>query len=226
MVALLVLLTVLVFLTLDYLVQRRRQAVPGPVTEPAVLQPVVVRDPEYRTPMGVFFDPHHAWAFVEESGSALVGVDDLVRVVLGRVDRANVTPVGTNVRRGDPLIELFHDDRSLVVPSPFDGTVDAVNRPTNVDDGSLTEGWLCKVTPNDTSALHRTMLIGKRASEWLMHEVGRLRVFLATIAPQHPVLAQTMHDGGMPYAGVVEHLDDEEWRKLLHTFFVIGDEHS
>jgi hypothetical protein len=61
--------------------------------------------------------------------------------------------------------------------------------------------------------------MGKNASEWLKREARRLRVFLATIAPEHPVLAQTMRDGGMPYSGLVDYLGDDEWNKLRESFF-------
>lgn len=220
MVALLVLMTVLAFLTVDYFVQRRRGA-EAELLEPLVPNPVALHNPEYRTPMGVFFDPHHTWAFLEESGSALVGVDDLARVVMGRVDRTKTPAVGTKVQKGDPLIEMFHGGRSVALASPFDGVIEEVNKGGHPDtsEARFTADWVCKVRPQDASALQRTMMLGQKASEWLKRETRRLRVFLATVAPEHPVLAQTMHDGGMPYAGLVEYLGDEDWYKLNQTFF-------
>jgi len=220
MVALLVLSTVLLFLTVDYFVRRRR-ALQVTAGEREYVAPVVAHDPEYRSPHGVFFDPHHVWAFLEESGSALVGVDDLTRVVMGRIDRVDIVPAGKRVRRGEKLLELFHGNRSVTVRSPFDGVVeevkDQVARATH--DGALTSDWLCKIRPSDTSAFQQTMMLGEKASDWLKREVRRLRVFLSTVASEHPVLAQTAHDGGMPYAGMAEYLSDRDWRKLRETFF-------
>jgi glycine cleavage system H lipoate-binding protein len=220
MVALLVLLTVLVFLSVDYLVQRRRQV--APATEARLgMAPLVMHVPSYRTPPGVYFHPGHAWAFLEASGDALVGVDDLARTIMGRIDRIDTVPTGTEVRTGDKLMELFHRDRSVVIESPFDGVVDGSNEHVGEaeENAPLTSEWLCRIKPQDTSLLQETMLLGSKAGQWLRREARRLRVFLSTIAPQHPVLAQTMHDGGMPYAGLVEYLEEEDWNKLREAFF-------
>jgi hypothetical protein len=63
------------------------------------------------------------------------------------------------------------------------------------------------------------MLLGRSAREWLDREVERLRVFLATITPRHPVLGDTMQDGGLPVAGLTEYLDESGWQKLRERFF-------
>jgi len=220
MVALLVLATVVLFLTVDFFVRRRR-ALQIPVGEPAYVNPIVAHDPEYRSPHGVFFDPHHVWAFLEESGSALVGVDDLARVVLGDIDRVDTVPEGKRVHKGEKLLELFHGDRSVTVRSPFDGVVEEIKAPEAqaTHEGALTSDWLCKIRPSDTSLVQQSMMLGAKASDWLKREVRRLRVFLSTVASEHPVLAETAHDGGMPYRGLAEYLTDSDWRKLRETFF-------
>jgi hypothetical protein len=63
------------------------------------------------------------------------------------------------------------------------------------------------------------MQLGTEAKQWLSREVRRLKVFLATIAPEHPVLGQTMQDGGLPSNGLIDHLGDVEWSKLHERFF-------
>jgi glycine cleavage system H protein len=150
MVALLVLFAVLVFLTVDYFVQRRHQVVPATAKSPG-LAPLVMHDPNYRTPQGVYFDHGHAWAFLEESGDALVGVDDLVRTIMGSIERIEVAPKGTKVKKGEPLIELFHGDRSIVVESPFAGVVAGVNKTVAEGEESrpFISDWLCAVRPED-----------------------------------------------------------------------------
>jgi glycine cleavage system H lipoate-binding protein len=219
MVALLVLLLVLVSLTIDYAIQRRRgfatagEAAPSPVPVP------VLHNPEYRTPPGVYFGPGHMWAFLEESGDVRVGADDLARVVVGEVESVDTPAPGTKVRAGEPLIQLRHGERAVSLQSPVDGVVEAINtKPTTADD-AFTAGWIVRIRPEDTSVLQRGMLLGTRAKDWLDREVHRLRVFLSTVAQDHPVLAATMQDGGLPYAGLVEYLNDVEWNKLQETFF-------
>lgn len=218
MVALMVLLTVLVFLTVDYLVQRRSGA-EATATQPARI--TITQEPDYRTPAGVYFDRGHTWAFLEASGDARIGASDLARVVMGRTDGIDAARVGTHVHEGDVLIELHNGERSLALHSPVDGVVEAVNTglPAVADDESYARDWICKVRPDDISAIPRRMLLGEQAREWLQREVRRLKVFLATIAPEHPVLAQTMQDGGLPYPGLVDYLTDEDWHKVRESFF-------
>lgn len=221
MVALLVLFTVMAFLTVDYVVQRRRQGAPAVGFEPAAMAPLVLHQPDYRTPSGVYFHKGHAWAFLEETGRALVGVDDVARTIMGRIDRIETVPEGASIKKGDRLIELFHGDRSVVIESPFTGTVEGINRHLDEadDEKPLTSEWVCRVQPQDTSLLQETMLLGNKAAEWLGREAQRLRVFLSTLTPKHPVLAETMQDGGMPCAGLVEFLSEDDWKKLREHFF-------
>jgi glycine cleavage system H lipoate-binding protein len=220
MVALLVLLTVLVFLSVDYFVQRRSAGAAVAAVQPA-LPPVAVRpDPGYRTPPGVYFDRGHTWAFLEESGDIRMGVNDLARVVVGRVDRIDTAPRGKRIRKGDVVMELVHGDRRLALHSPIDARLEAPNPNALSGHGdALTDGWICRLKPDDTAAVPEQMLIGNKANEWLHREVRRLKVFLATVAPEHPVLSRTMADGGLPYGGLVDHLNDGDWHKLQETFF-------
>ena len=225
MVALLVLFTILTFLTVDYFVQRRRMATaPAAANEPlGNTTPLGGRPLVYRTPLGVFFDSGHLWSFLEADGTARVGIDDFAHSVMGAIDRFETRAVGDTVRAGDVLLKVRHGDHTAVLRAPFNGVIHAVNRGM-LDRSDLrdvepyTDGWLYRIEPQDTSVFRR-MRIGEEARKWLSHEGQRLRVFLATVAPSHPVLGQTMADGGLPAFGLAEHLDDVNWTKLQVTFF-------
>jgi glycine cleavage system H protein len=230
MVAILVLLTVIAFVTVDLVrLRKRRQTVQaGRVpshtpTEPALI-PLV--QSVYRTPPGVFFEPGHTWAFLEEGGTAKLGIDDFVRNIVGRVDDFGALPEGNRVKAGGVIMRLRHGDRKIEVRSPMDGVVEQVNE--DLLSGRelrgiepYTESWLYRIKPKDTTALTKTMLIGRDARRWLNREVSRLKVFLSTLAPEHPALGVTAQDGGMPVSGLIEQLNDEEWNKLSDTFFSV-----
>lgn len=228
MVALLVLLTLVLFVSVDLVRRRRsRQAIPIEQDLPTTpTQPTLVNlvQPLYRTPAGVFFEPGHTWLYLEESGTAKLGVDDFLRNVVGRVDEFEARSAGDQVAAGDVIVRLRHGDRSVSVRAPVDGVIEEVNTELMKEHElrgiePFTDSWLYRLKLRDSSILAKTLLIGQEAREWLSREVQRLKVFLATIAPEHPVLGVTAQDGGVPASGLVEHLDDDEWKKLRVKFF-------
>ena len=226
MVALLILLTILMFLTVDYLIQRRQVLSATAVRSagPAHAGRPVTPQIRYRTPQGVFFSPGHTWLYLEESGAARIGVNDLAQAIVGRIDRVQTRAVGDAVRKGDVLLKLRHGERSVAVRSPIDGVIESVNsavleRRDLRDVHPLTSNWFYRVKPKCTSDCLKNLLIGDAATDWLSREVQRLKVILSTIAPQNPVLGATLQDGGLPAWGLIDFLGDAEWNQVQERFF-------
>jgi len=227
MVAILVLLMVLAFVTVDlYRLRRRRlpssEVVPQRRTPAHLMTPLI--DPQYRTPPSVFFHPGHTWLYLEEDGTAKLGVDDFARNVVGRIDEVETQSPGRSVLAGDVILRLRQGARSVGFKAPVDCQIEAINSTVAMTRdvhayGPLTDSWLYRITPKDTSTVAERLLIGRKAADWLRHEVSRLRVFLSTIAKDHSALGATAQDGGMPVSGLIGHLDDEGWNKLRDTFF-------
>ena len=132
MVALLVLFSILCFLTVDYLVQRRQTAAVA-LTQTARQAGAVsamahpAAQLRYRTPNGVFFDPGHTWLFLEESGSARIGINDFAQSILGKVDSVQTRALGDTVKKGDVLLKLRHGDRTATFRATVDGVIEDVN---------------------------------------------------------------------------------------------------
>jgi glycine cleavage system H protein len=229
MVALLVFLTILVFLTVDYFLQRRHAVhavhADGTVAENGSLPPAgFFGRPGYRVPQGVFFDAGHTWLYLEETGVAKLGINDFAQSVVGEIDEMVTRQPGEEVRKGDTILQLRHGDRAVAFRSPIDGVVREVNaemvgREEFLSVEPHSAAWLYRIRPKDTSAVLGGMMLGDAAKSWLQREVARLKVFLSTIAPEHPVLGHTMQDGGLPGYGLIDHLDDNEWNKLRERFF-------
>jgi glycine cleavage system H protein len=239
MVALLFLVTVAAFLTVEYVARRRRgrrargaNVSPTASTREAARvsydpydDPTAVVSSVFRLPDGVFFGPGHTWVFLEESGTARVGVDDFARSLLGSIDRVVSHHAGQEVSRGDVVLTLHHGNRWLPVRSPIEGMVEDVNasfagrRPPGPND-SVSGEWLYRIKPNDTAAQLGGLHLGSAAREWIGREVDRLKVMLATLRPGDPVLGATMQDGGSPVWGLCDHLTDEEWRQIQNKILL------
>jgi glycine cleavage system H protein len=229
MVALLVVLTILVFLTADYFLQRAHRVhalgADGSAASEEERRPVgFFGRPGYRVPQGVFFDAGHTWLHLEESGVAKVGINDFAQAVVGDVDEIITRAPGEQVRKGDTIIELRHGERAVAFRSPVDGVVREINeemldREEILSVEPQSAAWICRIRPDDPGAVLGGMMIGATAKDWLEREVARVKVFLSTIAPEHPVLGHTMQDGGLPGYGLIDFLDDVEWKKLHEKFF-------
>jgi len=76
-----------------------------------------------------------------------------------------------------------------------------------------------RIRPESTSETLRHLLLGGAAQEWLGREVQRLKVILSTIVPKNPVLGETLQDGGLPAWGLIDYLNEAEWKQVQEKIF-------
>lgn len=232
MVAILMLLTIVTCLTVDYLNERaklRRAALAGVPSEAyPIPQPIVWRTPEdlTRVPQGVFVTPGHTWMEIEPAGGVHVGVDRLPASLLGGLESIETVPAGTAVRQGDRLAVLRRGERALEIKSPVDGVVTAAN--PELDPGRLAAepfgaAWLVSLQPRNLGAALRRFFIADEARAFLRHQLADLRDFLVGLStagqPATALATATAPDGGLPMDGLAGRLSDEEWQELTQRFF-------
>lgn len=70
-------------------------------------------------PQGIFHSKNHTWAFLEKSGTALVGVDDFLLNITGELRIRLLKKPGERVRKGELMAELDQNDKLLKVFSPI-----------------------------------------------------------------------------------------------------------
>lgn len=227
MVALLVVLTILVFLTLDYFVQRAalQERIPS---EAATGRPIAVRGNGTRIfpetiPEGTWLDPSHTWARPVADGSLLIGTDLLPGLLLGNVEEIDLAAAGAPVRRGDPIAVVGRGDRTLTLRSPIDGRIAELNpdlaaHPSHVASEPFGAGWLLRVDPADPGGLS-LLLRGEVASLWARREIARLRDLLQP-AMTPAAVGVTLPDGGEPLAGIAPRLDTAAWERVEKAFFL------
>jgi len=226
MVALLVLLTIITLLTVDYVWQRRALrsradgAVPRGVATKAPTAPGLDL-----VPAGVFVGPGHTWVHLEPSGAIRVGADRLPATLLGGLDGVDLLPPGTKVHRGDAVAVLRRGTRSMSLRSPVHGVIASVNGELGHDPGALGvdpfDSWIYRLTPEGIADSLKGMFVAEEATAWMRQELRRLRDSLTgMVNGTRPALA-TLPDGGLPIHGLAEHLGDEQWSDLTSQFFDI-----
>jgi glycine cleavage system H protein len=233
MVALLVLLTIVMFLTIDYLVQRSRARAGAPLKAELQLEPILnvsrvrqaVRVLLTAAPKGVFLDKSHQWLELASDGTLKIGVDHFPGAVLGAAFSVTLPKRGMSVRKGESVVTIRKGDRVLSVNAPADGEIEEINEslasnPARTKDAPFADGWLYRMKPKALDpSLFSGRMLGEEALSWTKNELRRLREFVMSI-PHSPNLAfATLQDGGEPVEGFAEGLNDEQWKRLKEQFF-------
>lgn len=220
MIALLVVITFLLAVVIDHLINRQ----PIPVANEAPLQapqrprliPSVVAG--FEVPDNLRYHPGHTWAVAESADLVRVGIDDFAAKLGGGVTRIDIPERGQWIRQGQRIIAMHHDGREIDLVSPIEGTVVDVNRKA-IDDPTLAQkdpygdGWLIAVNSPDAKTNFRNLLGGTIARRWMDEAAARLR----SIAVPAAILAQ---DGGVAVSNVIDQLPDADWEKLTKEFFL------
>ncbi len=219
MTAILVVLTIAAFLTFDWL-RSRRQAVRVRLSRPSFADAI---GPEaFARSEGLFYGAGHTWARLESDGSVRVGIDDFARRLLGRLDQIDVAPAGVSLARQDAAFVVHQGGKSVGFAAPIEGVVTAVNQavlgdPESVRRDPYESGWLVTLRPKHLANNLRSLRVGDEAARWMREEVARLRDFLAAQVPAD-ALGATLHDGGEPADGLLEHLDAPVWERFESEF--------
>jgi glycine cleavage system H protein len=218
MVALFVIATILLCVGIELLRDRakQRKTVPAAAHVPA---------DRFLLPKGYFISKAHTWVELTFAGDARIGVDDFAQKVIGTIERIEVAPLGTEIKKGETLLKVSHGNRMLSIPSPITGKVLTVNdsllaSPNRLHQDPYLAGWVAVVAPANISSELRFLAIADEAAKWLRKEVSRFRDFVK-VQSQIGVPAPagvTMLDGGAPLSGVLEQFNENTWNAFQNEF--------
>ena len=159
MTVLFVLLTFATFIALDAWHQRRQRVfelAPAKLSiseaAQAHLEPVWVSG--YLVPEGVHYHRGHTWARQIAPDTAVVGLDDFARRLIGPVSRTKLPEPGAWLRSGDHAARLGVGERMAELVSPIEGEVVETNAQLESTPGLASSdpygrGWLFKIKAPD-----------------------------------------------------------------------------
>lgn len=177
-----------------------------------------------RIPLGIFFSKFHTWAHLESSGTAKVGLSDLLVKITGRVQFSNLRNHGEFIRKGDLLASIQRDGKILNVYAPISGKIKETNillmkNPAVVAEDPYNAGWMYKIVPENWSADTSTYLLADKAKAWVENELNRFRDFLASAMNERAGLPVTvMQDGGELFEQPLSELPEEIWQSFQQDF--------
>jgi glycine cleavage system H lipoate-binding protein len=222
MLALLIVLTFLVAVTIDHILTRNPIPIKAevPREEPAPrprLVPAIVGG--FKLPDNLRYHPGHTWAVAESADLVRVGIDDFAAKVGGTPQKIDLPKRGTWIRQGQRVIGMHHDGREIELVSPVEGEVVAINErvienPELAKTDPYGDGWLLAVNSPDAFTNFRNLLGGNIARRWMDEAAARLRAF----ATQTPALVA--QDGGVVVNDVIEQLPDADWQAMTKELFL------
>ncbi len=224
MLVVLTLLTFILFAALDYVLHHRTEAAGeasqlASASEPQPIVPEPAWVAGYELPEGLHYHRGHTWAKVISPDTAVVGIDDFARRLVGRTDAVATPRIGSWLLQGAQAARIGSGDREALVVTPIEGEVIAVNdalrdQPQAVSEDPYGRGWLFKIRAANLATNVRNLLDGSVAHKWT--EDAREQLELRLMALSGTVL----QDGGEPAPDFAEHLDPDDWRHLAHTFLL------
>ncbi len=229
MTAILVILTIILFIAIDYLVYRKRGTALLQVARKTVetespnnFIPIPIRDEDMLIPRGVFLHPNHTWAHILQSGKVKVGVDSFISKIVGTIDRVSLPAIGSEVKKGEPIFSFNSKGRVLSFASPINGNIVSINDELEKNPALLNEpyksGWSVVIEPKNLSLDIPKLKISEDAKNFIKNELKRFKEFLVGVANGNTLGLQTLHDGGLPAANVLSLLDSEKWKLFQKEF--------
>ncbi|MCK5134580.1 MAG: glycine cleavage system protein H [Bacteroidales bacterium] len=179
-----------------------------------------------RIPQGLFYSKSHTWTFLEKSGLAAVGMDDLLLHLTGGVELQYLKNDNEMVKRGDAIVRITQDGKELVIASPISGEIQHVNTLLKQNPGAISEdpykSWLYKIKPEKWSEETSRYYLAGEATEWLKKELTRFKDFMVETlnqSPGQPVVV--LQEGGELIDNPLAEMNKEVWNdfqvKFLNT---------
>jgi glycine cleavage system H protein len=136
-----------------------------------------------KIPKGLFYSKNHTWTYLEKSGTAKVGLDDLLIHLTGAVRLNYLKGPDEQVQRGDIIAELHQGGTVLSMRSPISGRILQINQTLEENPGILNQdpyerGWIYNIQPSNWTDETRSYYFSDEAINWSKRELDRFKDFI------------------------------------------------
>jgi glycine cleavage system H protein len=221
MTVLLVLATFLVFIVLDYAMNRNKAIATAPAESPQTVPAVVAGEfiGGFHVPENVGYHPGHSWLVRERKNVVRIGADEFAAALLGKIERIELPKPGTWVRQGQKILSFYRDGAKTEMVSPTEGEVMEVNaellaNPAPLRQDPYGKGWLMSLHVPDEENTGRNLVPRRMVGQWMRDAVERL------YASQPALAGAVAADGGRPAEDVLAALPNANWKEITGEFFL------
>jgi glycine cleavage system H protein len=221
MTVLLVLATFLVFIVLDYAINRNKEIALAPVVAPQAVPVTFGGDyvGGFHVPETLSYHTGHSWLLRERKNVVRVGADEFAAALLGKIEKIEVPKPGAWIRQGQKILSFYRDGVKTEMVSPTEGEVMEINSEVLNNPGVLRQdpygkGWLLSVHVPDEENTGRNLVPKRLLGQWMHDAVERL------YASQPALAGAVAADGGRPADDIFAALPDANWKEITGEFFL------
>jgi len=221
MTVILVLATFLVFIVLDYVMNRGKAMRTVPVAAEKVVAGEFGAEivDGFHVPEAVSYHSGHSWLMRERKNVVRVGADEFAAALIGKVERIELPKPGQWIRQGQKVLAFFRDGVKAEMVSPTEGEVMEVNRellenPSLMRKDPYGKGWLLAVHVPDEENTARNLVPKGLVREWMRDAAERL------YARQPALAGAVAADGGRPSDDLLAGVPDANWAAVTGEFFL------
>lgn len=178
-----------------------------------------------RIPRGLFYNRNHTWTYLEKSGEARIGLDDLLLHITGGVSVNFLKAEGEQISKGDLIATVTSGDRRLKIASPISGEIHKLNSELKGKEGLINsdpygKGWICKVKPKNWKTEISDCKMDEEAVAWSQVELARCKDFMTEAVQlinkgsSHVIL----QEGGVLTDFPLAEMPGEVWNKFQKEF--------
>jgi glycine cleavage system H protein len=220
MVVLLVLVTFLFFIALDYILNGRKaiQTVGVAVQGPPVRAGANYVE-GFLVPENVSYHSGHCWLVRERQNGFRAGADEFAAALLGKIEKIELPKPGQWIRQGQKVAAFYKDGEKTEMVSPTEGEVMEINteivkNPALLRQDPYGKGWLVSVHVPDEESTGRNLVPKALVREWMRDAAERLYAY------QPQMAGAVAADGGRPAEDLLRAMPDADWKEVTGEFFL------
>lgn len=218
MVFVLVFLTILVFITLSFLLKKEDKIMKE--NEKSKKSPIFLTPEKSLLPLGLdeskLYHLSHSWVVPAQDGNVYVGFDNFISSLFSNdVKVVDLPLVGAHLSQGTKIWDVKQMNHEIKQLSPISGEVTAINPACFADislsSGQIEKSWILKMKPDRINFESNNLM---RHDQAVIHNYALKDELIQMVQNE-----KYLNDGGQIDPDFIKNIPDKEWKNIVDKFF-------